>query len=68
MIHPDTIKETKFYKGLNFISQKMVRSLKNCEKIDNSLNVISAIGIKKWESQTKPNFINKQIITELLNN
>lgn len=66
MIHTDTIKQTNYYKGLSFINKQIVRSWNNVKKIDNSLNVINAIGIEKWETQTNTSKVNKQIILELL--
>lgn len=66
MITTDTIKETNYYKGLSFINQKIVRAKENVKKLDHSLNVIKELGIEKWEIQTKPSFVNKQIIIELL--
>ena len=62
----DTITRTKFYKTLTFVRQNMVRKWANCKMIDNSLNIIKAVGFEKWEEDTNTNYTNKQIIKELL--
>ncbi len=62
----DTVTGTKYYKTLTFVRKNMVRKWANCKNIDNSLNIIKAVGYEKWESDTNTNYTNKQIILELL--
>ena len=62
----DTITRTKFYKTLTFERQNVVRKWANCKNIDNSINIIKAVGYEKWEEDTNTNYTNKQIIKELL--
>lgn len=63
----ELVKNSKSFKGLNYIQQSMIKKHKNMKEIQHCLILIKNIGFAQWEKQEKTSYLNRLIINELSN-
>lgn len=65
-LNRDDVRETKFFKSLNPVMQRITLNKANIIAIHNGINVAANVGFKRWEEISQARYANKMIVKELL--